>query len=124
MNHGPSLIELSWTAISFTLLVISIWQWRIAVGDYEAKREQARYRNGDAHAGMKLAHFLAWTILLDCVILGAWTLAGSLSVFRHYLESVENLPGEYILFLLFLAVLSFGARVVLRAITRVYVNRL
>jgi hypothetical protein len=120
----PGIIEIVWTALSFLLLVASIIQWRISVSDYKAKKDQARYRNGTAHAGMKLAHYLAYTVLLDCVGIFAALTVGSLSLIRHYLTSLDPAFGILFVPLLFVILGAYGGRIVLRLYTRLIVNRL
>jgi ABC-type uncharacterized transport system permease subunit len=122
--EGPSPVETVWTALSLVLLMISLWQWRVAVNDYKKKRNEARYKNGNTHAAAKLARMLSFTVALDCVVLTAWFVAGSLSVIRHYVELEALVPPITIVGLLYLALFSFGARVVLRAYSRLIVNKL
>lgn len=121
---GPSLIEQSWTGLFAVVLIVSIWQWRIAVYDARRKRREALYRDGNSNAAARLAKLLAYSVLLDCVAAFAWLCAGTLSVVRYYLEALNLLPEHSLVILLFVGAGAFGGRVVVRAYSRLIVNRL
>jgi hypothetical protein len=118
-------VELVWTALCTVLLSVSLWQWGIAVGDWRAKQRQAALTpNSDTIAGQNLARWLSYTIFLDCLVLFCWTLAGSLSIFQGVVERYYELPHITFVGLLYIALLSFAARVLLRAYTRAFINKL
>jgi hypothetical protein len=80
--------------------------------------------NSDTIAGQNLARWLSYTIFLDCLVLFCWTLAGSLSIFQGVVERYYELPHITFVGLLYIALLSFAARVLLRAYTRAFINKL
>lgn len=121
---GPNAIEIAWTSFFTVVLLVSIWQYIIADHDARSKERAAKYSNGDTAVAAGLARILAWSVLLDCVAAGAWLTAGSLSVFRHYIQSLNLLPEPSLVLLLFLGAGAFGGRVLVRAYSRHFVNKL
>lgn len=125
MTDGPSTLEIVWTALSVLLLLVCVWQSGLAFTDFEIKREQSKHQDGITNAAKQLAFHLWLTVMLDAVVVLMWTVAGALSVIRHYVEKNSIMGSDQTLaILLFIALVAFTGRVVVRALSRRAVNRL
>lgn len=121
----PSSIEIVWTGLSMVLLFLSMWQVEVALGDWDNKRRQRREKpSPDNKAAARLALYLLWTIILDTVVLTLWTIAGALSIFRHFLVSVASHSESLLALLLYTALFAFAGRVIIRAYTRLVINKM
>lgn len=121
---NPSWIEITWTLFSMIILVVSLSEFLVSRRDYERKVAEAAERNGDAEVARKLAKLLSYTVGLDTLILFLWTMAGALSIIRHYITALYDQAQGLLVIMLYLALLSFGARVLVRMYSRRVINKM